>query len=60
MNIEDLEYALAKQLSQEQLTLIIDTDYGELFLEGDEGRKAVKAIRRILMMSLNNQQGGKS
>ncbi len=49
MKLDDIQYALAKQLDDEKLTLV--TNYGELVLDGDEGRKAVLAIRRILKMA---------
>lgn len=49
MTLDDIRYALAKQLDGDSITL--NTDCGELVIDGDEGRKTAAAIRRILIMA---------
>lgn len=41
------EYALAKQLDPNQ-PLIIESAYGQFELEGEAGKKAINAIRKIV------------
>lgn len=50
MNAEAIQYALAKQIPVGGDHLKLSTDYGDLELSGEVGRKSVKAIRLILMM----------
>jgi len=49
MNLQETEYAIAKQIPLGSDEIILKTDCGELVLTGDIGRKAVKALRLILM-----------
>lgn len=48
--LQSLEFSLAKQVPLGSDTLLINSPYGgELELSGDLGRKAVKAIRLVMM-----------
>jgi len=47
--IQALEYALAKQIPLDSQTLKINSDYGELELNNELGRKAVKALRLLII-----------
>jgi len=61
MNTECLDYALAKQIPLGGEKITLDTDFGALTLEGDVGRKAVKALRLVINGELKrvaNAQGG--
>jgi len=48
-NLTQLEYALAKQIPLGSDTLKINSNFGELALEGELGRKAIQALRLVLI-----------
>ena len=50
MDADQINCALAKQIPLGSEKITLDTDYGTLVLEGNAGRKAVKALRMIISM----------
>ena len=56
MDPQELEYALGKQIPLGSEKITFDTDYGRISIEGELGRKVVKAIRITLIQYQTKQQ----
>lgn len=58
-SLQELNFALANKIPLGSEKLSLDTSHGPLTLEGDLGRKAVKAIRLVMVQEAKKQGGAK-
>jgi len=49
---DNLEYSLAKRVPAMESGFHIQTDYGEIYIDADEGKAVVKAVRGLLEKKL--------